>query len=387
MANKQKAGRHRLRWLKKGSVYALLCIFVAVGAGAGTIKNEGDGDGNGLCLSCHTMKQTVFPEFKKTKHFSNPSGVRAKCSSCHVPQAVFPMLKRKAASLTEIVSWMKGTIDTPEKFEKNRLRLAKNVWKDFKENDSRECKNCHHVEAFDFAAFKKADSVKTMKKGLEEGQTCIDCHKGIAHTMPDLSAGFRMLYEEIKEDAQNGDFNAEAVYPISITSCYMEKDGPKAGRVLPLTKLEVIETSGDWAKVRIQGWQQVGAERVICEKSGRRIFSVALSKSALDKVISGPPIVDTDTGLCWNTAEFDCWIKGGQFLSDINRLNEYGSELHSAACGGCHAQTPATHFTANQWIGGIKSMGNRVSLSKNNARFLLKYLQLRASDIVGQSHS
>nr|WP_287413180.1 NapC/NirT family cytochrome c [Pseudodesulfovibrio sp.] len=361
----------------------VLLISAAVGAGSEGDENEG----NGLCLSCHVMEQTVYPEFKKTKHFNNPSGVRAKCSSCHVPQPLIPMLERKAASVSEIFSWMAGTIDTPEKFEENRLRLAKSVWADFKESDSRECKSCHNVTAFDFTAFKKPESAKTMQKGLQDGQTCIDCHKGIAHTMPDLSAGFRMLYEEIQSEAKNGDFDVEAVYPISVASCFLEKDGSKAGRLLPLTKLEVLETSGDWAKVRVRGWQQIGAERVICEAQGRRVFAAALSKKVLDTVKVGEPMVDPETGQSWRKAEFDCWIKVGEFVADIDRLNNYGSELHAATCGGCHAQTPASHFTANQWIGGIKSMGNRVSLDKNNYRLLLKYLQMRASDVTGETHS
>ncbi|NDV18661.1 cytochrome C [Pseudodesulfovibrio sp. JC047] len=377
-----RIGRWRW-WLLAGiCLGGVLLVSAAVGAGP-----KGEDDGNGFCLSCHVMEQTVYPEYVVSKHFKNPSGVRAQCASCHVPEELGPMVRRKVASISEVIGWMRGTLNTPEKFEKNRLRLAKSVWADFKESDSRECRSCHRVTAFDFTAFKKPESVETMQKGLKDGQTCIDCHKGIAHTMPDLSAGFRALYEEIQAEAQKGDLDADAVYPISVANCFLEKDGPKAGRLLPLTRLEVLETSGDWAKVRVRGWQQIGAERVICEAQGRRIFSAALSKRVLDHVRGGEPMVDPETEQLWREAEFDCWIKGGEFLADIDRLNAYGSELHAATCGGCHAQTPASHFTANQWIGGIKSMGNRVSMSKTNYRILLKYLQMRASDISGETHS
>ncbi|WP_243545854.1 NapC/NirT family cytochrome c [Pseudodesulfovibrio tunisiensis] len=381
--SKTRPGKAKRIVLASLGLFGCLAIFTAVWAGS----KSSERDGNGLCLSCHVMEQTVFQEFRKTTHFTNPSGVRAKCSSCHVPQELAPMIKRKVASVSEVIGWMRGTIDTPEKFDRNRLRLAKSVWADFKASDSRECKSCHNADAFDFASFKKPESVKTMKKGLEEGQTCIDCHKGIAHTMPDLSAGFRMMYEEISNDAKGANFKADAVYPVRVAACYMERDGAKAGRLLPLTRLEVLDTSGDWAKVRVRGWQQIGAERVICEMPGRRIFSAALSKKAVDSVKAGKPELDPDTGLSWRPAEFDCWIRTGDYLADIDRLNNYGSELHAATCGGCHAQTPAAHFKANQWIGGIKSMGTRVKLEKTNYRFLLKYLQLRASDVVDESHS
>ncbi len=383
MDNSKGARTGKRRFILLGG----LCVFLLLAAGLIWSNAESkERGGNGLCLSCHIMEQTVFQEFKKTKHFVNPSGVRAKCSSCHVPEEFIPMMQRKAASIHEVASWALGTIDTQEKFEANRLRMAKKVWADMKATDSRECKACHNVEAFDFAAFKKSESAKTMQKGLAEGQTCIDCHKGIAHTMPDLSAGFRMLYEKMDQQAKESGFKAAAVYPVRVTDCYLEKDGQKAGRLLPLTRLEVLEDSGDWAKVRVKGWQQIGAERVICAMQGRRIFSAALNKGALDAVTHGEPILDPDTELSWQPVQFEPWIKKGNFLADKSLLNTYGSELHAATCGGCHAQTPATHFSANQWIGGIKSMGTRVTLNKNDSRFLLKYLQLRASDVVGDNH-
>ena len=38
-----------------------------------------------FCTSCHDMSYN-FEEYKKTIHYSNPSGVRAVCSDCHVPK-------------------------------------------------------------------------------------------------------------------------------------------------------------------------------------------------------------------------------------------------------------------------------------------------------------
>ena len=87
---------------------------------------------------------------------------------------------RKIEATNELYHWALGTIDTPEKFEEHRLTLAKHVWKAMKETDSRECRNCHTWEAMG-----EADQMRRAWKqhelAREEGQTCIDCHKGIAH--------------------------------------------------------------------------------------------------------------------------------------------------------------------------------------------------------------
>jgi nitrate/TMAO reductase-like tetraheme cytochrome c subunit len=48
---------------------------------------------------------------------------------------------------------------------------------------SRECRNCHSYHAMDFTKQSRRAAEK-MRKGLEAGKTCIDCHKGIAHKLP-----------------------------------------------------------------------------------------------------------------------------------------------------------------------------------------------------------
>ena len=39
-----------------------------------------------FCISCHEMESTVYQEYKHSAHFTNRSGVSAKCSDCHVPR-------------------------------------------------------------------------------------------------------------------------------------------------------------------------------------------------------------------------------------------------------------------------------------------------------------
>src|SRR5574337_860549 len=52
-----------------------------------------------------------------------------------------------------------------------------------KKNNSQECRNCHDFQYFDYAE-QRQRSANMHQAGLNEGKTCIDCHKGIAHTLP-----------------------------------------------------------------------------------------------------------------------------------------------------------------------------------------------------------
>jgi cytochrome c-type protein NapC len=125
----------------------------------------------------------VYQEYKKTIHYSNRTGVRAYCSDCHVPKDWGHKMMRKIAASRELYGKVMGTISTPEKFEAKRLALATNEWNRMKANDSRECRNCHSFSAMDIEK-QKARASKMHKIGLEDKKTCIDCHKGIAHSKP-----------------------------------------------------------------------------------------------------------------------------------------------------------------------------------------------------------
>ena len=140
-----------------------------------------------FCTGCHEMRTNVYAELQNTIHFSNRSGVRAKCSDCHVPHNWTDKMARKMQASKEVWGKVFGTIDTREKFEEHRLQLAGNEWRRLKANNSLECRNCHQFESMDFTRQSKR-AVAAHSTQLASGEkTCIDCHKGIAHTLPDMS--------------------------------------------------------------------------------------------------------------------------------------------------------------------------------------------------------
>lgn len=137
-----------------------------------------------FCIGCHEMRDNVYPEYQKTIHYSNRTGVRAECSDCHVPKEWTYKMVRKIEASKELWGKLVGTIDTKEKFEAKRLQLARREWDRMKANDSRECRNCHGFEGMNLEMQKKR-SAKQHEMAKEDGLTCIDCHKGIAHSKPE----------------------------------------------------------------------------------------------------------------------------------------------------------------------------------------------------------
>ena len=151
-----------------------------------------------FCISCHEMRDNILPEYQQSAHYVNSSGVRASCPDCHVPKQWGAMVLRKITASAELYHKVIGTIDTEEKFLARRIVLAEKVWATMEANDSLECRNCHEL-TYMRAPEQKTAAKASHQKALAENMTCIDCHKGIAHKLPE-----QVLTEQHKQFEEQG---------------------------------------------------------------------------------------------------------------------------------------------------------------------------------------
>ena len=181
---------------------------------------------------------------------------------------------RKVQASGELYYALMGTINTPEKFEARRLELAKKVWANMTATDSRECRNCHSFGAMDFHKQRRAASER-MQEAAAAGQTCISCHKGIAHHLPDMSQDFETTFDDLRAEAMNTSAKAgDVLYALTTKPLFVERPASAAGapdgRLSAATPVKVLKTDGDWLEVEIDGWRQQGAERLFtrCKVGG-----------------------------------------------------------------------------------------------------------------------
>ncbi|MDG4717762.1 MULTISPECIES: NapC/NirT family cytochrome c [Thalassospira] len=140
-----------------------------------------------FCIGCHEMNDNVYQELKTTIHYTNRSGVRATCPDCHVPHEWTDKIARKMQASKEVWGKLFGTISTRDKFLEKRLELAQHEWARLSANNSLECRNCHSAESMDTTRQSPRASEAHQKFLFTGEKTCIDCHKGIAHHLPDMS--------------------------------------------------------------------------------------------------------------------------------------------------------------------------------------------------------
>ncbi|MCB9948796.1 MAG: NapC/NirT family cytochrome c [Rhodospirillaceae bacterium] len=339
------------------------------------------------CTSCHELAPVV-EEYMQSAHYSSPSGVRAVCADCHVPEPFWPSVVDHAHALVELWRHYDGTIETPEQFEENRLRLARQVWAEMEESNSRECRTCHVPAAFDFA--RQTDAAREQMEPLahEDGGNCITCHRGLVHALPDMeaAAAAEQAAALAALSAPEGDL-ADVMYVTETAPLALSADpaAPPAAQVLPGTDVAVLGADGDMVHVRLTGFEQEGAAQVMYALAGKRIINTSMQADAQAAVDHGATELDPATGINWTATTLEGWIPRARLTGDGDALWSYADQTYRNGCGVCHTPHNTNEFPANQWMGQMQAMRDRTSITPEQYRLVLRYLQLNSRDVADAS--
>ncbi len=140
-----------------------------------------------FCNSCHSHENNTRAEHAASSHYQNATGVRAECHHCHLPsmeEEYFSYVWTKMLVSIDIIAELRGKITTPEAYNEHLPEMFEHVVRQFKEDDSRFCRNCHTVEGMVLEQQGRL-AQRRHSKMAERGQTCIDCHYGLVHRLPE----------------------------------------------------------------------------------------------------------------------------------------------------------------------------------------------------------
>jgi len=338
-----------------------------------------------FCTSCHSQ-QIPAEEWRGTLHFSNATGIRAGCQDCHIPHEGMEYLTTKIGGLKDVYGEITGKIPDAEAYEAQRAHMAQAVWDKFEKNDSATCRSCHNTEAWDL--FSQTPKAAEEHMSMEEtGETCVDCHRGIAHFPPEQTELAGAAEQRLITVSEQTSPDSEIFYPISRRPLFTDKDkATELGSVMPTTPMDVLSSDGEMLEVEISGYQQENAQQIVYAGFGKRIISAILSEDAVNNLRTGEYRDDEASGNKWREVTFEAWVNSDHLLASQEPLWEYGTDLNNSFCGGCHAVIEASHFTANQWPSIVTGMADRTSISDSARLILTYYLQNHAKDQGGNIH-
>ncbi len=335
-----------------------------------------------FCVSCHSM-ETPLEELKQTVHWSNNSGVRATCPDCHLPHDKTPKYARKMQASREVLAELSGKYNEEGSFEEHRAEMAEREWARFAANGSKECKNCHSYDRMNFEKMSKA-AQKAMKPAAERNQSCVDCHKGIAHHLPAKKAdtGNTSKFEafvvsDIKPSQQ---YYAKAIVPLFADESLTQN----IGHLETAAPVNAVKSTDKGDLVELVMWRKdKGFGRIWYNQFGKNITDAVLTKEFMQ---SEPQYTvletkeDPLTGLTWQKVKLLVWIAKNQLISDVNTVWETAENVYKTQCSTCHRQPQVAHFDSNTWIGLFKGMVGFTNIDDSTSKEVLRYLQLHASD-------
>ena len=365
--------------LVAGGFVAGIISWQAVTTGMNTTNEEW------FCLNCHTMRDNVLPELQKTVHWSNRTGVRARCPDCHVPHEFTSKWGRKMQASNDLLKHLTGSIDNREKFLENRLMLAQREWKRFAANSSKECRNCHDYKDMNFDKMRPTSQVM-MRQAAERNQSCLDCHKGIAHHLPDVKGAHNPAFDTLTSEASSTSVKTGGKYVAALPIDFFRDEAmkEKIGNLEIATPVTVLETKGNAVQVELDLWRKnKGYGRVWYGEFGLNIVNAVFDKEAagdqnLVKVNASKE--DEMTGLEWQKVTARVWLEKGHLISSAEPIWNIARSSYSTSCSVCHRQPDEGHHDTNSWPGLFGGMVGFTNLDPDTAKVVLKYLQTHSSD-------
>lgn len=173
-------------------------------------------------------------------------------------------------------------------------------------------------------------------------------------------------------------FGAGMNYTDVVKDVYADANSAKSiGRLLPTNAVEILQTSGDRAQIKVKGYQNPAVSNVVYFADGARIISVAFAKTAPFDI----KVIKEGKNGKWNEVETTVFVQKDGFSADVNAMFAKADKMYKESCGVCHALPQTTHFNANQWPSLLKSMIGRTAIEKKDEWLVIEYLQKHSSDV------
>ena len=333
-----------------------------------------------FCVGCHEMS-TVNEEYSHSIHYENNSGVRAVCSDCHVPKPWGAKLVRKIQASNEIFHKLMGSIDTPEKFKAKRMVLAGNVWRSMKETNSRECRNCHAFETMTIGT-QRNDARFWHPMAMDEGFTCIDCHKGIAHQLPDMEGLIAEAATSFQSKLDSDALASDTLYTTTAKMLLSEgaADASVVGQLMPGVAFQVLERQDQYLRIAFDGEEVLGDSSQLY--TDRKSGVVGVSVHAELEYLDAESTDDSQTRLTWRRARLTGWIDKNALISSQDATWSYAKTLYENECSRCHAVFSPSSFTANEWSNSLHNMRRFTRLNSDEFGIVSSYLQQHGKSLV-----
>ncbi len=165
---------------------------------------------------------------------------------------------------------------------------------------------------------------------------------------------------------------------------FLNADGKKEiGKIDTATPVEILSSKGNFKEIKVVGWGGYGFENVLFKDVGERVFYLVLNDNKTKKPKELAEKTDSFETQ-WKKVSYTLWVNEKSLTTNIDEVYKEGQELFVTRCGSCHVSPEIKHYTTNQWPNIIEGMKSRAGLTKQDVKYITKYIQ--AETTKGKSH-
>lgn len=111
---------------------------------------------------------------------------------------------------------------------------------------------------------------------------------------------------------------------------------------------------------------------------GQPIVQAVLAAGAAGAVKQGPAKPAGGSDATWQSVTLTAWVPDKALSHDPQKVWTDAATLFKSTCSSCHALPAPDSRTARQWVGMVKAMRPKTTLTQDQYRLVLKYLQTHA---------
>lgn len=222
-------------------------------------------------------------------------------------------------------------------------------------------------------------------------QSCMDCHKGVAHHLPktQVSEGSTSKFDQFVAKAPQ----ADKTYYSKANIALFKDEAMQAqiGQLETSVPVRFVKAGQGADLVEMTMWRKdKGFGRIWYHQFGKNITDAVLSKEFMQNAPHFTVLAkqeDPLTGLTWQQVSMQVWIAKSQLIEDVKPVWAAAESMYKTQCSTCHRQPEVAHFDSNTWIGLFNGMVGFTNMDKQTSKEVLRYLQLHSSDFEAHSDS
>jgi trimethylamine-N-oxide reductase cytochrome c-type subunit TorC len=214
---------------------------------------------------------------------------------------------------------------------------------------------------------------------IDEGFTCIDCHNGIAHQLPDMQSIVQAASELFDNALQTDDLTQVVLHTVAEKKVYASPDmtAPVVATLSTAAKIKVLERNLDgWMKIELAGEEVLGDTSKLFLDTTSGVVAATIFSGL--EYTSDRAKVDPDTRLRWREARVSGWVTDDVLSSNLESIWDYAKVVYESECARCHAIFSPSAFKAPEWVNTINNMRRYSRLGTRDYNLISSYLQQHA---------